>query len=273
MLCEIAQVSRSGYYRWLKRLGEREKDYDDYLIIREIFEKGKKKLGWRSVKMHLKSDYGVIMNHKKIKRIMNKYELITKIRRRNPYRTIMKKTQEHRTFNNILDRNFRQNIPGKVLCTDVTYLYYSSGRKAYLSAVKDIASKEVVSWDMSNNLSMKFVLDSVDRLKNNKTLNSETLIHSDQGAHYTSPEYMQRVEKLNLKQSMSRKGSCIDNAPIESFFGHLKDDVDCKEARTFNELNVMIDKYMDYYNNKRYQWGIKKMTPVQYRNHLLAQVT
>lgn len=264
-------VSRSGYYKWLNN-PNKEKDEDDYLIIKKIFEKGKRKLGWRSIKMSLKSDYGIIMNHKKIKRIMKKYELYVKIRRRNPYKMIMKKTQEHRTFDNILDRNFKQNVPGKVLCTDITYMYYGQGRKAYLSVIKDIASKEVVSWQLSGNLTMKFVLDSVNDLKSIKTLNDKTIIHSDQGFHYTNPAFIAKVKALKLVQSMSRKGNCIDNSPIESFFGHLKDNIDYEEARTFEELNNMINKYMNYYNNRRYQWEIKKMTPVEYRNHLLKAI-
>jgi len=223
--------------------------------------------------MRLNIDYEIIMNHKKIKRIMRENNLIVKIRRKNPYKMIMKKTKKHCVFNNLLDRNFKQSIPGKVLCTDITYLYYSYGRKAYLSAIKDIATKEILGWQLSNNLTMKFVLDSVDSLEDNKTLSSKTIIHSDQGFHYTNPEYIKRVKNLNIKQSMSRKGNCIDNSPIETFFGHLKDDVDYKEAKTFNELSDMINKYMDYYNNRRYQWGIKKMTPAQYRNHLLPQNT
>jgi transposase InsO family protein len=271
LLCRVAQASRSGYYKWLSGASNN-KDEDDYLLIKKIFEKGKGKLGWRPIQMRLKSDYGMIMNHKKIKRIMRENNLIVKIRRKNPYKMIMKKTQEHRTFNNILDRNFKQNIPGKVLCTDITYLYYGRSRKAYLSAIKDIASKEIVGWRVSDNLTMKFVLDSIDDLKNIKTIGNETIIHSDQGFHYTNPEFIKRVKLLKLNQSMSRKGNCIDNSPIESFFGHLKDDVGYREAKTFDELNDMINEYMDYYNNRRYQWGIKKMTPAEYRNHLLQMV-
>ncbi len=271
MLCGIARLSRSGYYKWLSNINKN-RDKDDYLLIKEIFKKGKKKLGWRPIQMRLKSDYGMIMNHKKIKRIMRENNLVVKIRRKNPYKMIMKKTQEHRTFNNILDRNFNQIIPGKVLCADITYLYYGLGRKAYLSAIKDIASKEIVGWRVSNNLTMKFVLGSVDDLDGINTINSKTMIHSDQGFHYTNPEFIKKVKSLKLIQSMSRKGNCIDNSPIESFFGHLKDDVDYKEAKTFNELNDMISEYMHYYNNHRYQWEIKKMTPVEYRNHLLQRV-
>jgi len=120
---------------------------------------------------------------------------------------------------------------------------------------------------------MPFVLESVETLKGIKTLTNKSIIHSDQGFHYTNPEYIQKVKRLNLVQSMSRKGNCIDNSPMETFFGHLKDDVDYKQAKTFEELNDMINTYMNYYHNERYQWDIKKMTPVQYRDHLLNQNT
>ena len=143
---------------------------------------------------------------------------------------------------------------------------------AYLSVVKDIASKEVVSWNLSMQLTMEIVLDTIENMKNNNQITSlkNILIHSDQGVHYTNPEYISDIKKLNMIQSMSRKGNCIDNVPIESFFGHFKDDVDYKVCKTFEELKKMISEYMEYYNNKRYQWDLKKMTPVQYRNHLLS---
>lgn len=271
MLCGIAQVSRGGYYKRLKS-AIKNKDESDYLIIKKIFETGKKKLGWRPIQMKLAREHEIIMNHKKIKRIMREYGLVVKIRRRNPYKDIMKKDLEHRTCANMLNREFKQVIPGKVLSTDITYLYYGMSQRAYLSVVKDIASKEVVSWQMSNNITLKFVLDSLDGLKNVKTVNNKTMIHSDQGSHYTSPEYRSKIKELGINQSMSRKGNCIDNAPIESFFGHLKDDVDYSGAKNFNEIKEIIGGYINYYNNERYQWDLKKMTPVEYRDHLLAQI-
>jgi len=97
-----------------------------------------------------------------------------------------------------------------------------------------------------------------------------TLIHSDQGFHYTSPEYIAKIKRLNMVQSMSRKGNCIDNAPVESFFGHFKDEVDYKNCQTYEELEALTRNYMDYYNNGRRQWDLKKMTPVEYRKNLLA---
>ncbi len=273
ILCEIGKVSRSGYYKWLKDFGKPDKDQEDYELIKGIFEKGKEKLGWRGIQMNLFNKKKIVMNHKKIKRIMKKYLLFVKIRRRNPYKDIAKKTKKHRTYENKLNREFKQITPFKVFCTDITYLFFNH-HLAYLSAIKDICSGELVAWKLSNNLSMNIVLDTINNLKNNTNLPlssfRDILIHSDQGFHYTNPEYSRKISYLGMIQSMSRKGNCIDNAPMESFFGHFKDDVNYRDCKTFDELNLMIEEYIEYYNNARYQWDLKKMAPVQYRNHLLS---
>ena len=268
-LCKIARVSRSGYYQWLKHCDEPEKDHDDYLLVKETFEAGKKKFGFRSIRMELEKK-DIIMNHKKINRIMNKYGLICKIRRRNPYKDIMKKSLEHRTFENKLDRNFNQTIPFRIFCTDITYIPLNY-RFAYLSVIKDIASGEIVAWHLSLRLEMELVINTLDNLKQNENVTQlkDVLIHSDQGFHYTNPLYIGLVKEFEMVQSMSRKGNCIDNAPIESFFGHLKDEVDYKSCKTFDELHLLIAQYVKYYNLERRQWELKKMTPVEYRNHLL----
>ena len=261
----MADVSRSGYYEWLKHADDEPKDYDDYLLIKEIFDAGKSKYGWRQVKMHLKRKKDVVMNHKKIIRIMRKYDLRTKIRRKNPYKAIMKKTAEHRTFSNQLDRQFTQTIPFRFFCTDITYLFYNN-RVAYLSVVKDIASGEIAAWFLLPYITMELVLKTIQQMKSYQN----ALIHSDQGFHYTNPEYIEKVKMLEMMQSMSRKGNCIDNAPIESFFGHFKDDVDYKICKTFEELYLLTENYIRYYNEERAQWSKNKMTPVAYRDHLLA---
>jgi transposase InsO family protein len=272
LVCRIAGVSRSGYYKWLKHADEPDKDHASYLQINEIFRRGKAKYGWRTIQMKL-LETGVVMNHKKILRIKDKYHLITNIRRRNPYKMIMKKSLEHRTCENRLNRAFTVSAPFKMFSTDITYLPLNY-RFAYLSVVKDLASGEVVAWNLSMHLEMSLVLDTVEAMKNNPVLTTATLqnalIHSDQGFHYTNPLYIEKIKALNMVQSMSRRGNCIDNAPIESFFGHLKDDVDYKDCKTFDELHSRIATYMQYYNHERQQWDLKKMTPVGYRNHLLT---
>lgn len=269
-MCDVAKVSRSGYYKWLRNADKPDKDHNDYLLIKAIHDKGKGKYGWRTVQMKLKADMKIVMNHKKIQRIKIKYQLLTKIRIINPYKMIAKKTAEHRTFPNLLNRDFKQTEPYQAFGTDITYLPYNH-RLAYLSAVKDIADGEVVAWNLTQHLTMDVVTDTVRNLKNNLSIDTLNgiMIHSDQGFHYTNPEYIRMIKELNMVQSMSRKGNCIDNAPTESFFGHLKDDVDYKDCKTFAELKTVISQYIEYYNYERPQWNLKKMTPVEYRNHLL----
>jgi len=259
----LANVSRCGYYKWLRHADEPDKDYIDYLAIKEVFDKGKGRYGWRSIKMRLET-----MNHKKIQRIMRKYDLVTKVRRRNPYKAIMKKRLEHRIFPNKLQREFHQIVPFRVFCTDITYLPFQNGF-VYLSVIKDIASGEVMAWNVSLYLDMVLVTETIKKMELDSYEN--IMIHSDQGFHYTNPAYIDIVKELKMKQSMSGKGSCIDNAPIESFFGHMKDELDYKLCRSFEELRLKIDEYMRYYNYERKQWTRNKMTPVEYRNHLLAK--
>lgn len=259
-MCTLSNTSRSGYYKWLQTADELDKDYDDYLTIKKVFEEGKCKYGWRNIKMRLK-----YMNHKKIQRIMRKYDLRAKIRRKNPYKNMMKKSLEHRTFPNILKRNFKQNIPSQVFCTDITYIPFRD-TFVYLSVAKDIASGEIASWSLSMRMDMSFVLNTVHGLR--KVRSNGAIIHSDQGFHYTNPEYIKLVKELGLIQSMSNKGKCIDNAPIESFFGHMKDELDYKTCTSFEELRLAVAEYMRYYNYERKQWTRKKMTPIEYRNHL-----
>jgi len=215
--------------------------------------------------MGLKREKKIIMNHKKIIRIMKKYNLIAKIRRRNPYKAIMKKTAEHRTFANQLNRAFSQTISRRFFCTDITYMPFNA-HFAYLCVVKDIATGEIVAWYLLPYVTMELVLKTIEQMRPFR----DALIHSDQGFHYTNPEYIEKVKALEMMQSMSRKGNCIDNAPVESFFGHLKDDVDYKSCKTFEELRLLIENYIHYYNHERAQWDLNKMTPVEYRDHLLA---
>jgi putative transposase len=254
-------VSASGYYKWLKAADCPDKDHADYRTVKEVFDRGKGGYGWRSVKMRLPG-----MNHKKIQRIMRKYGLVARVRRRNPYKAIMKKRMEHRTFPNKLLRAFNQHVPLTVFCTDITYIPFQNNY-AYLSVVKDIASGEAVAWNLSRGLEEALVLDTV---RNMPRARKDAMIHSDQGFHYTNPQYIEMVEALGLTQSMSPKGSCIDNAPIESFFGHMKDELDYRSCATFEDLRSRVDEYMRYYNHERKQWTRNKMSPVEYREHLLT---
>lgn len=275
-LCELTGVSRSGYYAWVKNAEKHairdERDYEDYLLVRCVYDSFKGKLGYRQLYMKLAELMVVPMNHKKILRLMHKYNFFAKIRRANPYKKIAKATQEHLTVPNYLSRAFQQEEPGKVFLTDITYLQYRGGQTAYLSCIKDVATREIVAYELSTSLKMRIVYRTLEKLEEalDGNIHPEAMIHSDQGVHYTHPEFQQRVKKIGLVQSMSRRGNCIDNAPMESFFGHFKDEVDFKSANNLFELKQMVDRYMEYYNTSRKQWSLKKMAPVEYRNHLIA---
>ena len=208
------------------------------------------------------------MNHKKIQRIMRKHDLTTKVRKKNPYKEIMKKSLEHRIFPNKLQREFHQIVPFKVFCTDITYIPFQN-RFAYLSVIKDVASGEVVAWNISMCMEMSLVTGTIENLKLNSYEN--IMIHSDQGFHYTNPSYINLVRELKMIQSMSGKGKCIDNAPIESFFGHLKDELDYQFCQSFEQLRLAIDEYMRYYNYERKQWTRNRLTPVEFRNYLISE--
>lgn len=239
--------------------------------ILKAFQFKRRNKGARQIKMTLKGQFNIKYDLKRIRRIMKKYNITCPIRGANPYKKMLKATQEHSVLPNLLNRNFKQGIPGKVLLTDITYLYYGKGQKAYLSTIKDSSTNEILAYNVSDRLTLDLVTDTLVKLKKNRrvTFAEGAFIHSDQGVHYTSPTFQKHVKKLKLGQSMSRRGNCWDNAPQESFFGHLKDEVNIKSCITLNELKQEIRSYMNYYNNFRYQWNLKKMTPVEYRNHLL----
>lgn len=276
-LCQIAKVSRSGYYNYFsskshghRLINEKEDELIRVNIMKAYNFKGRKK-GARQIKMTLEGQFGIVYNLKRIRRIMRKYAIICPIRKANPYRRMIKATKEHTVLPNLLDRKFKQKIPGKILLTDITYLFYGNSKKAYLSTIKDASTNEILAYNVSNTLKIDIALDTLHKLKKNKNvkLTKDAFIHSDQGSHYTSPAFQKLVKKYKLGQSMSRRGNCWDNAPQESFFGHFKDEAYIKPCKTLEELKKEIRQYMIYYNNYRYQWNLKKMTPVQYRNHLL----
>ena len=262
--CTLLNVSRSGYYNYLQTSETRaEKELKDLeardLILKAFTRRGYKK-GSRSIKMTLEHDFGIVMNRKKIQRIMRKYGIECPHRKAKPYKQMAKATKEHRVVKNKLNRNFKQGVPGKVLLTDISYIPYN-GTMAYLSTIKDGSTNEILAYHVSNRITLDIATTTVKKLFRNQRvkLHPEAFIHSDQGVHYTSPTFQKLLKKHNLGQSMSRRGNCWDNAPQESFFGHFKDEVDFSMVKTLDELRTKIDHYMVYYNNYRYQWNLKKM--------------
>lgn len=235
----------------------------DLEILKTKFYEHKERHWYRMLVMDLKDDL-ILFNHKKVLRLMKKYWLKTKIRIRKPYSKISKATQEHKVCKNIINRKFWWLKAFKKFWTDITYLYYNWLR-AYLSILKDMVTWEIISYKLSSNLWLNFVLDTIKLAKINLKW---SIIHSDQWFHYTNPIYQKLLKKKWIIQSMSRKWNCLDNAPTETFFWHMKDDIDLSNCKNLKDVEIVIKNYIFYYNNHRFQWNKKKMTPVQYRNHL-----
>ena len=273
-LCALAGVSRSGYYRWVAAIPaklEREKqDREDFQRILDVYNYRGYRKGVRSIYARL-FRLGKPMNKKKIRRLMRKYGLLCPIRKANPYRRLAKALKTDATAENALNREFFEHGPRKFLLTDITYLRLN-GSFCYLSVITDCYTSEVLAYQLSESLEIQFVLDTVNQLirDHGMTLDSKTYIHSDQGCHYTSVSFRNLLKEKTLMQSMSRKGNCWDNAPQESFFGHMKDELkpQMKHWETIENVQASIDDWMDYYNNERYRSDLHMMAPKEYYHFL-----
>ena len=274
MLCEIAGVSRSGYYRWVKaekvRKLREEQDRKDFQLILDAYNYRGYKKGVRSIHMRLLHT-GVNMNPKKIRRLMRKYNLNCPIRKANPYRRMAKALKSSNVAPNLLNREFEVHGARMVLLTDITYMRFKGGF-LYLSTILDAFTKEALAHVLSESLEEDFVLQTVMLMKENHgvSLTAETMIHSDQGCHYTCIQFIELVKDSGLRQSMSRRGNCWDNAPQESFYGHMKDELADKMAtwETFEDAKRDVDDWFDYYNTERYQWQLAKLSPSQYYKYV-----
>ncbi|MBX4262931.1 IS3 family transposase (plasmid) [Clostridium estertheticum] len=273
LLCQTAEVSRSGYYQWQNNVDTRnekeELDKKDFELILEAYKFRGYDKGSRGIHMRFLNQ-GIRMNRKKIHRLMNKYKLMCPIRKANPYRRMAKAMKTNNISENLVNREFQEHGPGMILLTDITYLFYNHGNKAYLSVIKDACTKQVMAYVVSESLAVDFVLETVNMLIQNHgiSLSEETILHSDQRCHYTIISFRQLLKDKKLRQSMSRRGNCWDNAPQESFFGHMKDEIHLERCSSILDLRLVIDDYMDYYNNDRYQWGLAKLSPNQYSTYL-----
>lgn len=278
-LCNIANVSRSGYYHYLSteelRLQREKQDQQDFLLIVEAYQHKGYDKGARGIYMRLlHHNPPVIMNIKKIRRLMKKYGLKCPVRRANPYRRIAKAIGTSYVAPNLLNREFEEHGPRKVLLTDITYIINGKAPRCYMSTIIDAFTKELLAWVLSPSLEVDFVLETVNQLIANHgvSLTAETLVHSDQGSHYTSISFIQVLKNHKLRQSMSRRANCWDNAPQESFFGHMKDEIHIEECTTYKEILQEIITWTEYYNNERYQWDLAKLSPVEYYKYLKTGV-
>jgi transposase InsO family protein len=265
LLCEIAGVSKSGYYKWIKRQeSPSEKQIEDEIIKKKIMEchlKLKGIYGYRRVQVWLKLTYGLHLNHKRVQRLMNELGIQAVIRKKRPY---YGKKEAYVISDNHLNRDFQASKPNEKWVTDITYLIFN-GQKLYLSVIIDLYNNEVVAYQISRRNDLKLVIDTLKKAKKKRNVKG-VLLHSDQGFQYTSRKYNQLLEKYQMKASMSRKGNCWDNACMENFFSHFKSE--CFHLYTFRtaeEVKFAVQRYIRFYNHQRFQKKLKNLSPHKYR--------
>lgn len=257
-------VSRSGYYRTIERQKEqkRDKDRDLYEKLKEIREKRfYSSYGYRRMVIEIKRRYGMIVNHKKMLRVMNKYAILSVIRRKNKYRHTGGGGVNR--YENILNREFRAQSSGEKLTLDMTVVSTGNGN-LYMAAIRDIYNGWM-EYKYSTRAGTKLLTDTLKLISGWTKKAGKTIVHSDQGTQMTSEEYNKALKENGFIGSMSRKGTPIDNAPAESFFSAYKSEcIDIEKPKSIQQAKRITDEYMHFYNYERLQLK-HKATPYEVR--------
>jgi len=264
-------VSTSGYYKWINKDRPEHCNFDSTLadLILDIFNENLK--GYRYINDELKRRYGLIINDKTVLRYMQILGIQSPIRKKRFKSCTIREINEKSriVMPNVLDRKFEASRPLEKLVTDVSYIYHEGGR-LYLSVVKDLYDNSIVSYQISKFNDMKLVMDTVNQFIDEyyEQLPFLGLIHSDQGFQYTNRQYINLLNDNLIIVSHSRKGNCLDNAPMENWFSHLKSE-SLELNVPVNELDLFyrVEEFIMYYNNERHQRKLKSMTPIEFRYH------
>ena len=262
-MLKLAGLARSTYYYYLKQV-----DKDKYEIVKrdivEVFNKNKSRYGYRRVLTELRKK-GYTLNHKTVLKLMRSLNLRGKQRKNDKYHSY--KGEVGKVADNLLQRNFYAEKPFEKLTTDVTQ-FKIGDEKVYLSPVLDLFNNEIVSYSISLSPNLQQIREMLTGLFEKLPADATPLFHSDQGWQYQHAEYQRLLAEHNITQSMSRKGNCMDNGAMETFFGRLK--VEMFYGEKFESPRGFIEKleeYIHYYNNDRISLKLKGMSPVQYRTH------
>lgn len=265
-LCEKLHICRSAYYKWLKREPSKNQQINEQLIewIRELYEEQNGILGYRQMTITINRRYKVKYNKKRIRRLMQILHLKS-VCRKKKYNYI--KSTPEVAAENILNRQFYADAPNEKWLTDVTEFKYYVGeevKKLYLSAILDIYDRRIVAYKIGTSNNNQLVFDTFDEAVENNP-NAHPLFHSDRGFQYTSKIFHNKLIQAGMRQSMSRVGRCIDNGPMEGYWGILKSEMYyLKKFTSKEELTEAIENYIDFYNTKRFQLKLKCMTPMEF---------
>lgn len=263
-LCDILNLNRSSYYKWLHRDGSEQEAKDKELIERicTLYQESNGIFGYRRMQLNLKRRFSLCCNKKRVYRVMQAIGMKSVIRRKKP--SYIKSTPEI-TAENILNRNFVAEKLNEKWLTDVTEFKYGDGGKLYLSAILDLKDKSIVAYVIGHSNNNKLVFDTFEAAIQ-KYPDAKPLFHSDRGFQYTSKVFKSKLDTQGMTQSMSRVGRCIDNGPMEAFWGTLKAEMYyLHRFLDYDSLKTAIDQYIHFYNNGRFQERLDGFAPLEYR--------
>jgi len=267
VLCKVAEISRSAYYKWLHRKKSQNELQNENLLtlIKDVYGERDGILGYRQVTIKLRREYNLKVNYKRIYRLM-KIVGLKSVCRKKKYNYI--KSTPEVTAENILNRDFKAEGIYKKWLTDVTEFKYGDGKKAYLSAILDLGDRSIISYVIGHSNNNALVFETFD-LAVSAHPNAKPIFHSDRGFQYTNKTFKSKLDKAGMVQSMSRVSRCIDNGPMEGFWGILKSEMYyLHRFNDYESLKIAIVEYIDYYNTGRYQKRLNSMTPLEYRRYL-----
>ena len=263
-MCRFFKVSRSGYYDYVKRIDIPAKDLPLAEKIKECQQKNGKTYGYRRVHIWLERQ-GIHHTPKTVLRIMQKYNLLSEVRRKkyHNYSNVLHK------YENLLNRDFNADRPNQKWVTDISYIKTGQGI-LYLSVIRDLYDNSIVAYKTGTEQNINLVLSTIRAAKRKEKVTAELQLHSDQGFQYTSQAYFNLTQSYGITPSMSRRGNPYDNAMAENFFSILKTECIYRtKLRTYEEARLLIGQYIHFYNNERIQLKTK-LTPMEYRSQFVA---
>lgn len=268
-MLKLAKLSKSTYYYVLKSLKKQDKYKNIKELIYKIFYENKGRYGYRRITLTLVNEYNIRVNHKTVQRLMKALGLKSIVRPKRRYNSY--KGTLGNIAKNLLKRDFKADKPNQKWVTDVTE-FKVNNEKLYLSPIVDLFNGEIISYNISKQPVFSQIKDMLNKAFKKIPDNTNLILHSDQGWQYQMKQYQEALEDKGIRQSMSRKGNCLDNACAENFFGILKSElyyIKEKQYKNIEELEKDIIEYIEYYNNKRIKSKLKGMSPINYRTHSL----
>lgn len=262
----MAGLASSTYHFWRVKFDDPAYIEEDprIAIVAAAFDAAGGLYGHRRVRRMLQ-DQGIFHSRKTVNKLLKQAGRHCQLRRKRFHTA--QRGKRYATCENIVDRDFHREAPNMLWLTDLT-AFHVAGRLVYLSAIKDVYNGEIVAHSISASPSPGLVVSTFKQALKGRLIGTDLIVHSDQGVQYTSRSFVGYLEEAGITQSMSRKGNCLDNAPMESFFGHMKDDLGRpRQFETLEELTETIQEYIYYYNYQRRQERLGGMSPIQFRNH------